>query len=67
MQVQRQYTLKRNIMKIEFFNSIKSFFFLRLPDIKIAWINPCDYTSLKTVQILLYLQTKIGIIKNQQI
>ena len=42
MQVQRQYALKQIFMKIEFENSIRRLSILcRLPDIKIAWINPC--------------------------
>ena len=70
MQVQCQYTLRRNFMKIEFENSITKFsFFSRLLDMKIAWINPClcGYISLKPVQIWFYLQTEIRIIKNPQI
>ena len=42
MQVQRQYALKRIFVKIEFENSMRRFSILcRLPDIKMAWINPC--------------------------
>ena len=42
MQVQCQYALKYNFMKIQFENSIRRLSFLcRLRDIKIAWINPC--------------------------
>ena len=41
MQVQHQDALKY-FMKIDFKNSIRRLSFLcRLPDIKIAWINPC--------------------------
>ena len=41
MQVQRQYALKQNFLKIEFENSIRRLSFLcRLAGIKIAWINP---------------------------
>ena len=41
MQVQWQYALKQNFMKIEIENSIRILSFLcHLPDIKIAWINP---------------------------
>ena len=41
MQVQRQYALKQIFMKIEFENSIRRLSILcRLPDIRIAWINP---------------------------
>ena len=42
MQVQHQFALKENFMKIEFENVITRLSFLcRLPDIKIAWINHC--------------------------
>ena len=34
-------------MKIEFENSSRRFSFLyHLPDVKIAWINPCQYTAI---------------------
>ena len=52
MQVQHQYALIWNIMKIEFENSIGRLSFLcRLPDIKIAWINACIITITVTVKI----------------
>ena len=49
MQVQRQYALKQNFMKIEVQKSIRRLSFLCcLPDIKIAWINPfLNFTILK--------------------
>ena len=44
MQVQRQYALKQIFMKIEFEKSIIRLSILcRIPGIKIAWINPCNY------------------------
>ena len=43
MQVKRQYALKQIFMRIEFENSIRRLSILSLvPDIKIAWINPCS-------------------------
>ena len=52
MQVQPQITLKWNQSEdwVVFF-CLFIFFFLRLPDIKTAWINPCGYVSLKPAQI----------------
>ena len=39
------YTLKYNIIKIEFEDSFGRLSFLcHLPDIKIAWINVCQWT-----------------------
>ena len=46
MQVQCQYALKWNSMKIESENSIKRLCFLYyLQDIKIAWINPWNWLN----------------------
>ena len=46
MQVQHQYALKQNFMKIEFENSIRRLSFLcHLPDLKIAWISKTAYSS----------------------
>ena len=45
------YALKQNFMKIEFENSIWRFSFLhRLPDIKIAWINPLAPEFISTIK-----------------
>ena len=44
------HALKQNFMKIEFENSIRRLSFLcRLPDIKIAWINPCVFRTLPSI------------------
>ena len=43
------YALKQDFMKIEFENSVRRLSFLcRLPDIKIAWINPCHTLQMKS-------------------
>ena len=48
MQVQRQYALKQIFMKIKFENSIRRLSILYpLPDIKIAWLNPCAPTRVE--------------------
>ena len=52
MQVQRQHALKQIFMKSEFENSIRRLSILcRIPDIRIAWINPFFEDWGQSVQI----------------
>ena len=59
--LQCQDTLKQNFMKIEFENSVRRLNFMcRLPDIKIAWINPWLYLT-DVQKVFLPTWSKIGI------